>query len=292
MTEPAIAPDALRAFAVFAEQRNFTRAAALLHISQPALHVKVGKLATTLGRQLYTRQGRELVLTPDGEAVARFARQLDERTAAFLAELRMGAAGRPLVLAAGEGTWLYLLGEAVRRLQDGAGSRLRLLTRDRDGMLAAVRSGQAQLGVGVLDAPPDGLETVPLASFPQVVVLPAGHRLARRQRLALADLDGERLVVPPPGRPHREALERALRSAGARWTVAVEAEGWPLMVHFAAIGVGLAVVNGVVRPGPGLLARPLRDLPEVTYQAVHAPGARDDERTTELLATIAATLPP
>lgn len=52
------------------------------------------------------------------------------------------------------------------------------------------------------------------------------------------------------------------------------------------------MVNGVVRPGPGLVARPLRDLPEVAYQAVHAPGARDDERTDELLATIAVTMPP
>jgi DNA-binding transcriptional LysR family regulator len=291
MDQPALSPDALRAFAVFAEQRNFTRAAAQLHISQPALHVKVRKLATALDRPLYTRHGRGLALTPDGEALARFARQLDEQTAAFLAGLRTGAATRPIVLAAGEGAYLYLLGDAVRRLLEGAGSRLRLLTRDREAMLAAVREGRAHLGVGVLDALPDDLVAVPLATHPQVVVLPADHPLARRRSVALRDLDGARLVVPPPGRPHRDAVERALRSAGAEWSVAVEAEGWPLMLRFVALGVGLAVVNGVVQPSPGLVTRPVRDLPSITYQAVHPPGGQDDARTAELLATIRSALP-
>ncbi|MFD0541615.1 LysR family transcriptional regulator [Actinomadura luteofluorescens] len=59
-----LSTDALASFAVFADHLNFTRAAEALHISQPALHVKVQKLADTLGRPLYTRQGRRLALTP------------------------------------------------------------------------------------------------------------------------------------------------------------------------------------------------------------------------------------
>ncbi|TMQ90362.1 LysR family transcriptional regulator [Actinomadura soli] len=45
-----LSTDALASFAVFADHLNFTRAAEELHISQPALHVKVRKLADTLGR--------------------------------------------------------------------------------------------------------------------------------------------------------------------------------------------------------------------------------------------------
>jgi DNA-binding transcriptional LysR family regulator len=55
--------DALRAFAVFAEHRNLTAAAAALHISQPSLHAKIGKLAAALGTDLYQRDGRGLRLT-------------------------------------------------------------------------------------------------------------------------------------------------------------------------------------------------------------------------------------
>jgi DNA-binding transcriptional LysR family regulator len=290
MVDVVLSPDALRAFAVFAEHRNFTRAATELAISQPALHVKVRKLGDALGRPLYRREGRKLELTPDGEAVARFANRLDRETAGFLAGLRADDDTRPVVLAAGEGAYLYLLGDAVRRLADRAGSRLRLLTAGTTDMLAAVRTGRASLGVGVLDTLPDDLDTVALASYPQVALLPAGHPLARRRALGLRDLDGERLVVPPPGRPHRVALERALRSAGTDWTVAVEADGWPLMAHFAGLGIGVALVNGLVTPPAGTAARPVRDLPSIAYHAVHARGPLDP-RTAELLDTIRAALP-
>lgn len=286
-----LSSEALAAFAVFAEHRNFTRAAEELHISQPALHVKVRKLAKTLGRPLYRREGRRLELTPDGQAVARFAQQLDDQLAVFMNELAGKAPTRPVVLAAGEGAFLYVLSGAVRHLLDDSGLRLRLRTCHRDDMLDAVRSGQAQLGVGVLEVLPDDIDLVVLATYPQAALLPSTHPLARHRLLRLGDLAGAQLILPPPGRPHRVALERALRAAKVDWSLAVEAEGWPLMAHFAALGVGLAIVNGCVQPGPGVVTRTITDLPEVTYHAVHRPGALDDPRVARVLATIQAHLP-
>jgi DNA-binding transcriptional LysR family regulator len=277
-----LSTDALASFAVFADHLNFTRAAEELHISQPALHVKVQKLAETLGRPLYRREGRRLTLTLEGEAVARFARELDARVGSFLAELRGTVPDRPVVLAAGEGAYLYLLGDVVR----DATTRLRLINGDHTQMLTAVRTGRADLGVGVLDVLPDDLGTVPLASYPQTLVLPDGHALASRSTLTLADLAGTPLVVPPPQRPHRIALERALRAAGVEWSVAVEAGGWPVMLHFVALGVGLAVVNGCVRPPAGLIQREIVDLPPVPYHAVHLPGRDGDPRVAGLLSAI------
>jgi DNA-binding transcriptional LysR family regulator len=286
-----LSSEALAAFAVFAEHRNFTRAAEELHISQPALHVKVRNLARTLGRPLYRREGRRLELTPEGQAVARFARQLDDQFAVFLSELAGAAPTRPVVLAAGEGAFLYVLSGAVRQLLDASGLRLRLRTCHRDDMLEAIRSGQAQLGVGVLEVLPDDLEVVVLATYPQVALLQPIHPLARHRSLLLADLTGAQLILPPPGRPHRVALERALRAATVNWSLTVEAEGWPLMAHFAALGVGVAIVNGCVRPGPDAVARTITDLPEVAYLAVHRLGALDDPRVARVLATIQAHLP-
>jgi DNA-binding transcriptional LysR family regulator len=48
----------LTSFIAFAEELNFTRAAARLHISQPAFHVQIRKLAEALGVTLYERAGR------------------------------------------------------------------------------------------------------------------------------------------------------------------------------------------------------------------------------------------
>ncbi|GIF17965.1 DNA-binding transcriptional LysR family regulator [Actinoplanes tereljensis] len=278
-----VSADALASFAVFATHLNFTHAAAELHISQPALHVKVRKLAQTLGRPLYYREGRRLALTPDGEAVARFARTHDDRLTQFLAEFTGTAPQRPVVLAAGQGAYLYLLGDTIRAALAEEPTRLRLINCNHREMLYAVRTGQAHLGVGVLDVLPDDLTTTELATFPQVLLMPEDHHLAQHESVTLPDLTGERLVVPPQHRPHRVLLERALRSADAEWTVAVEAEGWPLITHFVTLGVGLAIVNGCVPAPPGLIARPVTDLPSVTYQVVHQPSALADPRVATLL---------
>jgi DNA-binding transcriptional LysR family regulator len=155
-----------------------------------------------------------------------------------------------------------------------------------------VRTGRADLGVAVLDVRPDDLTLVPLASYPQMLVVPADHPLTASPRVTLADLGGARLIVPPPHRPLRITLERALRAVEIEWSIAVEAEGWPLMLHFVALGVGTAVVNGCVRLPDGLVGREITDLPRVPYQAVHLPGRADDRRVAELLTAIRTRLTP
>ena len=138
---------------------------------------------------------------------------------------------------------------------------------------------------------PDDLTTVPIATYPQTLLMPAGHALARRRALRLADLAGAELIVPPPTRPHRINLERALTAAGVSWRIAVEAEGLPMTLDFAAFGVGLAVVAGCVQPPAGLVARRITDLPMITFHAVHRPGALDDPRVADLLHRIRAGIP-
>src|SRR5262245_24818115 len=99
--------DALTAFAEFAEDGNFTRAAARLHLSQPALHTKIANLGRVLGTVLYVRRGRHIEITDAGRKVQRFARELAQAAGAFEAELQGITAHEPVVLAAGEGSYLY-----------------------------------------------------------------------------------------------------------------------------------------------------------------------------------------
>lgn len=258
----------LESFIAFAEALNFTRAAARLHLSQPALHVQIKRLAADVGFPLYSRAGRSIVLTPQGRALLAFARDLRERSESFLAQLG-GAAPRRLVLAAGEGTLLYVLGPAIREAARWPNVELRILTRDREGTVAALVSAEAHLGVTALETVPDSLSATPLRQAGMVVVMPRRHPLARQRRIRLADLAGQRLIVPPPGRPHRDLVTRALSSAGIDWQVALEATGWEVMLHHAALGVGLAIVNDICQVPPGTTARPLPELPSLRYYVLH-----------------------
>jgi DNA-binding transcriptional LysR family regulator len=281
----------LEAFVAFAEHENFTRAAAAVHLSQPALHTQVQKLSEALGVPLYQRRGQKLVLTADGRRVAALGRELLGRTHALVAELRGGAGHAPVVLCAGEGAYLYLIGAGVRAFLARGGAPLSLLTRDAAGTLDAVRGGEAHVGVAALDVLPDDLAAAPLAEVGQVLVLPAAHPLARQRAVQLPDLAGARLVVPGADRPHRGLISRALRDAGVAWEVAVEANGWPLMLRFVELGVGLAIVNACCRLPPGLVARPVPALPRQRYHVLRRHGAADGgaaRLVEELLGAVAA----
>jgi LysR family transcriptional regulator, low CO2-responsive transcriptional regulator len=259
-----VSSERLRSFLVFGEELNFTRAAARLHLSQPALHVQVRKLGEELGVELYRRVGRNIELTAHGRATLAFARELDERSQGFRAELGRPALQR-LVVAAGEGTFLYVLGGALREACRVPGLSVRALTRDRDGTVAAVLQGEAHLGVAPLDAVPDGIRATTLRRVGLLAVVPRAHPLARKRSLSLGDLAEQRLILPPAGRPHRENLARALSAHDVPWELSMEASGWELMLHFAALGAGIAVVNDLCRIPKTLSARPLPELPSLRY---------------------------
>lgn len=278
--------DWLEGFAEFAEDLNFTRAAARLHMSQPALHTQVRKLGEALEVSLYERRGRRLVLTDAGIEALRFAREMRTRTRDFVASVRGQAPTSPLVFAAGEGAFLYLLGPAIRSFVRSAVAPLRLLTRAAEPAIEAVRLGDAQLAVAVAAEVPDQLEGHVLAEVPHVAVVPKSHPLAERKRVALASLAGEPLVVPPQGSRLRQTLATGFSASGHELAVSVEASGWEPMLHFASLGLGPAIVNGCCRVPRGMVGVPISDLPRVRYLLLHARGALADPRLAALHATV------
>jgi len=258
--------DWLHSFAVFADYLNFTRATAELHISQPALHAKVGKLSKEVGVPFYQRSGRRLKLTAEGKKVRDFAEEMRTRCLEFTNTLRSSGEKETVVLTAGKGSFLYLLGRGIRLLSRTSSATLQLLTADAPNSLAAVLAGKAHIGVSVLETMPEGIEATLLTDVPFAVAMPGNHPLTRGKLVHPEDLEGERLVLPPSGRPHRVVLERVLSQVA---NVAVEADGWEMMLHFVSLGLGLAVVNGACHLPSGLVTRPFPALPKIRYFLFH-----------------------
>lgn len=197
-------------------------------------------------------------------------------------ELSGSGPNRPVVLAAGEGAFLYILGPGIREFLRKSIAPLRLLSLDREGVVTVLRSGRAHLGVAALDVVPPDLQATLLCKVEQVVALPQDHPLARKRRLTIKDLAGTRLVVPTAERPHRQMLSAALRTANVTWEVAVEASGWELMLHFVKLGMGIAVVNSVCNNPRGLITRPLPELANVHYYLLHLDSGKRSETQQEL----------
>lgn len=124
----------------------------MLHISQPALHVKIGKLSEYIGKPLYEKSGRNLILTPEGLQLQAFARDQLEQTQGFLQVLREGASKQEVSLSAGEGTLLYLLGNPLSAFMNESTVKLNIITGDHNQILKNVLSGEANIGVAPMES--------------------------------------------------------------------------------------------------------------------------------------------
>ena len=133
-----------------------------------------------------------------GVTLARFARESNERTESLRAELMGEEPQSKIGLAAGRGCYLYLLSETLREFSATFPNRVRLMTRNRDDTLSAVRCGEAHLGVTVLTEKPPHLDAKLLLKLTPRLIVSTNHPLAGRSRVSLKVLEGLPLVCPEP----------------------------------------------------------------------------------------------
>ncbi len=95
--------------------------------------------------------------------------------------------------------------------------------------------------------------------------------------------------MPPAGRPLRATLAQAWAAAEQTWSPAVEADGWELMMRFAELGLGVAIVNDFCSPPPGTVRRPLSGLPSVQYQLLRLRSRQPNPAVAALEAAIVAS---
>jgi DNA-binding transcriptional LysR family regulator len=201
----------LRYFVAVAEQLHFGRAAEALHIAQPVLSRQIRALEDELKVQLFVRDKRTTELTPAG-------RQLLADAGPLLA----GAdALRRRVVRAARGPGLFTIGfmpglivtEAVRAL---AGRHPQLtvnvLRTGWDDQTEVIRDGRADVSYIRLPADQSGLQVRALLAEPRVAVLPAGHRLAGKDTITIADLADEHLLQDPAAVPEWRDIATEMRN--------------------------------------------------------------------------------
>ncbi len=183
----------LRYFLAVAEELHFGRAAERLGMAQPPLSRAIRQLEQRLGVPLLNRSTRHVSLTAAGAVLAEEGPAALTLIEAMARRARRAGVARPrLVLALKADSDAGLLPDALAEYESGGARPLpELLLGGWGDQARSLRDGRAD--VALLHAPFDarGLDVSPLLSEPRVLALAAGHRLARRRRLALADLAGE-----------------------------------------------------------------------------------------------------
>ncbi|MFJ3841723.1 LysR family transcriptional regulator [Streptomyces sp. NPDC090054] len=270
---------------------SFTRAAELLHVSQPTLSNQVKALERMAGGPLLERLPRSVRLTPMGRAVLPHA-----RAALADAERARGAARRAAGLEGGEilvaTVYSITLGVLPPVLRCWHGSHpevgIRLLEfRHARELRAAMAAGRADLAVGPVPEDWEG-PVRELGTEEFVVVLPTGDPAPadQRGRIRLADLADREWVQYAPGNGLAEILESACVAAGFRPRVTVRTEQTAAAPLLAAAGLGPALVPANLLP-PGFTDRRLQPDPPIRRILCAYTRPEPDPLTTAFVDTLA-----
>ena len=242
----------LRYFITVAEELNFRRAAERLHLAQPALSTQIKNLEQELGVRLFDRTTRSVNLTPTGVVFLNEARGIIAATAhaeQLVRKAEHGLVGtlRVGVIAPAAGP---LLAKILRHFhQKYPGVQLSLSSLSSAEQFRRLRAGE--LDAGLLRPPVTApeLDSRFVEQAPQLLAVPAGHRLAKKRGIQWQDFNGEGLVMIHPDQQHTfyDPFLAACAKAGAKVHPAQYAQDVQIKMWLISAGFGIAPVTSTLK---------------------------------------------
>ena len=272
----------LETFLAVAEERSFSRAAARLHRTQPAVSQIVARLEAELGETLLERSSRDGTLTDAGEVLQEYARKmlnLRAEAGTALTELRSLHEGR-LNLAANEYTCHYLL--PVLDAFRGRHGRIKVAVQRALASRIADEVLQHSVELGVLSFRPEDpqLQSMVVYRDQLVCIVSPNHELAGAGKVAIRRLGQETFVAHNVPSPLRQKVIATFERHRTPLQMDVELPSLEAIKRFVERGNGVALV-------PRLTVE--RELASNTLVAVEVPEL-SMERKLRLVSRKNATL--
>jgi len=235
-------------FVAVADEGNFTRAAATVHVAQPGVSAQIRHLERELGQDLLDRTGRSVSVTAAGAAVLPYARAalaavagarqaVDELTGLLRGHVTIGT------LTSISSDQVDLPGLLAGFHHDHPAVDVTLTVANSEELVDALRAGRLDLAfIGLGATTPARIDTHILTSEPLVAVVSLRDPLAATTTITLHALAERTLISLPRGTGLRSALEQACTAAGFAPHVTFEAGDPRVLAELAARGLGVAVV--------------------------------------------------
>ncbi len=271
----------LEYFLEAARQRNFTRAAAHLHLAQAALSEQIRKLEKELGTPLFSRGRRETVLTAAGETLRPHAEALLSRAseAKIAVQEMVGLKGGRLTVGAIPSVSACVLPGAISIFRKRYPLvEFSLLEGTSEEIAQWVEGGRVECGIVQLPTSGGSFDELLLFTEPFVALVARTHPAAKQRNIALAKLSHEPFILYK-GRVRDTALA-ACRAAGFEPRIACESSELETIRSLVIAGLGIAIL-------PQLATR------DISKKCV-ALGLRDEsvERQVAILTRPGHTLSP
>ncbi|MCC7113982.1 MAG: LysR family transcriptional regulator [Burkholderiales bacterium] len=233
----------LKLFVAVSEEKSIARAAAREHVVASAASKRLAQLESDLGASLLVRHAKGVELTPAGVALLARARDIlrsVETTEREIADF--GADGSAqLTLAANHSALVqFLPGDLAAYAARHPRTRIELSERYSVDVTRAVADGLADVGVFCSPVSPRGLATLPYRRDELVLVVPRGHALAKRRRIAFADAAACEFIGYFPT-PSVDSVYPAVASR-VRSRVRIRIANFDATCRMAKAGLGIALL--------------------------------------------------
>ena len=235
----------LEAFVAVAEERNFTRAAARLHVAQSGLSATIRSLETDVRAALFARSTRRVDLSPAGAALLPEARRTlaSARAAADAVAAVEGLTRGTLTLGVMQSGWLFdLAGLLARYRASYPGVTLKLDHESTADLGRLLHEGTVDMTFATdLHRASPHVVSIPLVRSPLVVCARVGA-FGRRRTVDLASVADRAQVAFPPGWGVTTLVDVALRSVGIEPRVDLEVNDTNTLLDLVEAGLGITII--------------------------------------------------
>ncbi len=235
----------LRYIVAVAQERSFGRAAAKCYVSQPALSVAIQKLEEELGAPLFERGKSEITVTPVGERIVEQAQKVLEEAARIKELARTGRNQLAGVLRLGVIYTVapYLLPDLIPALHARAPQMpLEIEENLTENLEAALKTGRIDVAIVALPFEPPGIVTEFLYEEPFQVVVPLGHKWAKRKSVHPDELSGEHTILLNVGNCFRDQVLDACPELNRAEAHVTRTNSLETVRNMVASGLGISVL--------------------------------------------------
>ncbi|CDY79878.1 LysR-family transcriptional regulator [Caballeronia glathei] len=238
----------LEAFNAVMVCRTVTRAAEMLHVSQPAVTRLIGDLEESAGFALFDRAHGRLQPTPEAFALhEEVQRSLVgvERIERAASEIRASQRGM-LQIASAPALALSFLPRAIAAFSElHSGVEISLGSHASRTVLDMVVAHRCDVGFVILGLSTPAAHGELLVSTRMVCAMPARHRLAKKKTIVPADLRNEPFVSHWRGLQSRYEIDALFASHGVERKLMVETQTSAAICSFVAAGMGVAIIDPI-----------------------------------------------
>ena len=242
-------PHSLRLFVSVIERGSIAAAAERGHIAPAAVSKRMSELEATLRTPLLSRTNKGAQATPAGMALLHLARRLLvdlDDIAVQMRDWSGGTRGQVRVFANISAITQFLPKEIAAFLARYPQVDVHLQERISSVIVKAVAENEADIGFCLMDAPVDGVEVFPYHQDELVLIVPRGHRLAKKRSIMFAQTLAFDYVGLHTGSSINLQLTQASLAAGRSLRLRIQVTGYDALARMVESGLGIGVMPRAV----------------------------------------------